>query len=146
MKHFVLDRTTILSPSGVQTSATPTFSWTVASGWPANPSYYIRVYDTSSVIWSKLVSVATSNATGSKIYDGPAFDPAKTYTVFIDAPGLYSNGSPYTSMNAGTQTFSITSATSTATTTALKSDGYVRLAQILNALSEALRALGKTLK
>ena len=144
MRHIVLDRTTILSPSGAQTSANPTFSWTVASGWPTSPSYYLRIYDASVMPWSKSVSVNTSAGTGSKVYDGPALDPSKTYTVFIDAPGMYSGDTPYTSMNAGTQTFSISSATTTAA--APRAPTVQDLAAILRSLAATLETLRQTLR
>ena len=142
MKHVILDRTTILSPVGGQTASNPTFSWTTASGWPQNPSYYIRAYDTSSVVWSKNVSVSVSASTGSSVYDGPALDPGKTYTVYIDAPGLYYNNTPYTSMNDATQTFWNSAATATTTSTAQAINALASLLQSISQLLQQLKKLG----
>jgi len=105
--HVALDRTTILSPIGAQASSTtPIIRWTVASGWPSNPSYYIKVYDNTSVVWTPNVSVTAGSAEGSVAYAGPALDPTKTYTTYIRS-SLVSGGVNYISMNAGTQNFTV---------------------------------------
>ncbi len=110
--HVALDRTTILSPIGAQASSTtPIIRWTVASGWPSNPSYYIKVYDNTSVVWNPNVSVTAGSTEGSVVYAGSALDPIKTYTVYIRS-SLVSGGINYISMNAGTQSF--TASTSSA--------------------------------
>ncbi len=110
MKYFNLDRSTISSPIGAQTTLNPTFTWTVASGWPPsqNINYIPRVYTSSSLIWYPNVIVPSGYTTASKIYDGPALNPGQTYSFDIGIrDDYYYNGSPYISMGAGVQTFTV---------------------------------------
>jgi chitodextrinase len=145
MTHFVLDRTSISSPISLQSTLNPIFTWSVASGWPQSPSYQIKVYTSSALIWTSSVSVNTSVSSASKTYDGPALDSTQTYTVFIDAPGLANyNGNPYTSMNAATQTFTVTG--NTTSSSDLRAKNLAAVSKIADSLSVIMKKLLKILQ
>ena len=140
-RHILLDRTTVSSPRvGQTTSLTPTFTWNIVSGWPLNPYYLLVLYDSSQTVWTASVPVTLGYTTGSKLYNGPALDPAKTYNILIRASMTTADRKvSYMSMHAGVQIFNVSSAVSS-----LESEA--KLAAILRALSDALAKLQYVLK
>ncbi|OGZ06019.1 MAG: hypothetical protein A3C93_06370 [Candidatus Lloydbacteria bacterium RIFCSPHIGHO2_02_FULL_54_17] len=114
VKATFLEPFTIQSPTMAESpvSLTPTFVWPVVSGWPRTPSYWIAVAPsdgTGQTWWS---SLSVYGSVGSKVYDGPALDPNKEYTVWIYGHSHNTNQSEdQSSFASGTQTFRV-SATS----------------------------------
>jgi prepilin-type N-terminal cleavage/methylation domain-containing protein len=119
----IVHTATFLEPFAIQSptiaespvSLNPTFVWPVVSGWPRTPAYWISVApsDGSGQTW--MSSLYIYGATGSKVYDGPALDPSKEYTVWIYGHSHNSDQSEDQSSFASSVTrFSVTS-TSTAT-------------------------------
>ncbi len=93
---------TILAPTTAQSpvSQTPTFQWTVGSGWPSfiTNSYYINIFDSASPPGTfPLVTICAPagcrgsvipGGVNSQIYNGPALDPTKKYRLSIYGLGL----------------------------------------------------------
>ena len=139
-RHIVLDRTAVSSPTVGQTTLTPTFRWAVVSGWPSNPYYWLVLYDSSQTVWTASVPVTLGYTTGSKLYSGPALDPAKMYNILIRASmATVDRKVSYMSMQAGVQTFNVSSSTSS-----LGSE--TKFAAILKALSDTIAKLQQALK
>jgi len=65
-------------------SLNPTFRWTVVNGWPTTPAYWIVVALSDGTGQQQMLApIYASGPTGSKMYDGPALDPGKEYSVWI---------------------------------------------------------------
>ena len=81
----ILSPITILNPTAAQSpvSSTPTFQWTLPTGWPSSPSpdYIIYVIDQAS---NKYQWQGYSKNSGL-LYSGTTLDPAKKYSVMIEA-------------------------------------------------------------
>ena len=140
-RHIVLDRTTVSSPTQAQiTSLTPTFRWNVASGWPSTPYYWLVLYNSTQTVWTSSVPITLGSTAGSKLYNGSALDPAKTYNILIRASMATTDKKvSYMSMHSGATAFNVSSSVS-----ALESD--IKLAAILKSLSETIAKLEQVLK
>ena len=112
VKLIFFEPTTITAPTLAQSpvSLTPTFQWTVPSGWPSTLYYSIAIFDSTTAInpfWSNSVLTVSSGA-NSKTYDGPALDPSKQYRLSIRGWGRISTSDPdYTSLPATITDFTV---------------------------------------
>lgn len=139
-RHIVLDRTTVSSPTqGQTTSITPTFRWNIASGWPLTPYYWLVFYDSTQTVWTSSVPVTLGSTQGSKLYNGPALDPAKTYNILIRASMATSDRKvTYMSMQAGVTTFNVST---TASSLDARTKSLAAISKALNEINEKLLKL-----
>lgn len=130
-----LDPLTIISPTAAQspTSLTPTFQWTTGSNW-SSLLPQIVMFDSPSATNPFWISGDVFG--NSKIYNGPALDPAKRYRFSMY--GISANPAQYMSrlgLPAAVADFWVTAATSTSAAPSAS------LASILESIAKTLQAL-----
>ncbi|MBI4087283.1 MAG: right-handed parallel beta-helix repeat-containing protein, partial [Candidatus Liptonbacteria bacterium] len=145
LKEYILQPVEITSPTSAQspTAPTPTIRWNAVSGWPSSftPPYYIQVSEEGALtsymspVYTASVSVTSGSTTGSKVYAGPALDPAKKYIVEIYG-STTSQGASYMAMVKDLQTFWVASSTASGASGS-------SLADLLESLRSLVAALQK---